>query len=231
MFKRVWEDVAAVRERDPAAQSTLEVLLCYPGVHAILWHRIAHWLWRRRLKLPARLVSNVNRLLTGIEIHPGAVVGDGVFIDHGMGVVIGETAVVGNNVTLYQGVTLGGVSLDPGKRHPTIDDDVVIGAGAAVLGPFTVGQGARVGSNAVVLGAVAAGDTVVGIPARPANASKRRRPEQCRFQAYAAEPGADEDPMAQAFEQLCDHVDALHGRLEQLEAERDAARERERMAS
>ncbi len=230
MFKRLWADVAAVRERDPAARSTLEVLLCYPGLHAVTWHRLAHALWRRRLYLLARMVSNVSRLLTGIEIHPGAQIGVGVFIDHGSGVVIGETAVVGDNVTLYQGVTLGGVSLDPGKRHPTVEDDVVIGAGAAVLGPFAIGRGARVGSNAVVLEAVAAGDTVVGIPARSIR-TKRRRPEQCCFSAYACEPGETEDPQARAVERLCEHVDMLEGRLEALEAEREQARARARLAS
>lgn len=230
MFKRLWDDVAAIRERDPAAHSNVEVLLCYPGLHAVLWHRLAHALWRRRLKLPARFLSNINRLLTGIEIHPGAQIGARVFIDHGMGVVIGETAVVGDNVTLYQGVTLGGVSLDPGKRHPTIENDVVVGAGASVLGPFTVGRGARVGVNAVVLKAVAPGDTVIGIPAHSAT-SKRRRPEQCCFQAYGTEPSEAEDPTIRAVEQLCQHVDMLHARIETLEAERAQDRRRELIAS
>ena len=167
MFKRLAEDIQAVAERDPAARSKLEVLLCYPGVHAVIFHRLAHGLWRRGWLVSGRFVSQIGRWLTGIEIHPGAQLGRRLLIDHGMGVVIGETAVVGDNVTLYQQVTLGGVSLDPGKRHPTVEDDVVIGAGAAVLGPLTIGKGARVGSNAVVLKDVAPGATVVGIPARP----------------------------------------------------------------
>ncbi len=230
MFKRLRNDVAAVRERDPAAHSTLEVLLCYPGLHAVLWHRAAHALWKRGFKLLGRIISNINRLLTGIEIHPGAVIGDGVFIDHGMGVVIGETAVVGDNVTLYQGVTLGGISLDPGKRHPTIEDDVIIGAGAAVLGPFAVGRGARVGSNAVVLHAVAAGDTVVGIPARSA-AAKRRSRDECCFQAYATEPGTDQDPTLAAVERLCEQVELLHARVDELERRELAAPAARRVAS
>ncbi len=230
MFKRLWDDVAAIRERDPAAGSNLEVLLCYPGLHAILWHRLSHALWRRGLKLPARFLSNVNRTLTGIEIHPGAQIGARVFIDHGMAVMIGETAVIGDNVTLYQGVTLGGVSLDPGKRHPTIEDDVVVGAGAAVLGPFTVGRGARVGANAVVLREVAPGDTMIGIPAHSA-ANKRRRPDQCCFQPYGTEPGEAEDPTIRAVDELCKHVDMLHARIETLEAERVQERKRELLAS
>ena len=168
MFKSLREDVEAVFQRDPAARSRLEVILCYPGLHALMFHRLAHWLWRRDWKLGGRFVSQVGRFLTGMEIHPGAVIGRRFFIDHGMGVVIGETAEIGDDVTLYQGVTLGGVSLDPGKRHPTLGNGVVVGAGAAVLGPFTVGDGARIGSNAVVVREVPPGVTVVGIPARPA---------------------------------------------------------------
>jgi serine O-acetyltransferase len=217
MFKRLRNDVAVARERDPAAHSTLEVLLCYPGVHAVIWHRLAHAAWKRGFKLVGRLISNINRLLTGIEIHPGAVIGDGVFIDHGMGVVVGETAVVGDNVTLYQGVTLGGVSLDPGKRHPTIADDVIIGAGAAVLGPFTVGRGARIGSNAVVLHEVGEGETMVGIPAKPISA-KRPRPhrERC-FPAYGTEPGEEQDPLAHEVDAMCERLHELEARLAALE--------------
>ncbi len=220
MFKRLRNDVAAVRERDPAAHSTLEVLLTYPGLHAVVGHRLAHAAWTRGFKLLARVISNVNRFLTGIEIHPGAVLGDGVFIDHGTGVVIGETAVVGDNVTLYQGVTLGGVSLDPGKRHPTIEDDVIIGAGAAVLGPFSVGRGARIGSNAVVLHEVGAGETMVGVPAK-ATAATRVTPQRPRcFPAYGCEPGEEEDPLAQ-------EVDTLRARLQDLEARLAALETRE----
>ncbi|MGH6887237.1 MAG: serine O-acetyltransferase, partial [Geminicoccales bacterium] len=151
MFEDIRGDIEAVVERDPAARSRLEVLLCYPGVHARIVHRLAHVLWNRGWTVTARFISHIGRWLTGIEIHPAAVIGKRLLIDHGMGVVIGETAVIGDDVTLYQQVTLGGVSLEPGKRHPTIEDGVVIGAGAAVLGPFTVGKGARIGSNAVVL--------------------------------------------------------------------------------
>ncbi|MEM7025817.1 MAG: serine O-acetyltransferase, partial [Pseudomonadota bacterium] len=154
MFEDIKGDIKAVFERDPAARSRLEVLLCYPGVHARLIHRVAHHLWHHNWQLTARFISQLGRWLTGIEIHPGATIGKRLLIDHGMGVVIGETAEIGDNVTLYQQVTLGGVSLDASKRHPTIEDDVVIGAGASVLGPFTIGKGARVGANAVVLKAV-----------------------------------------------------------------------------
>jgi serine O-acetyltransferase len=217
MFKRLRNDVAAVRERDPAAHSTLEVLLCYPGLHAVIWHRFAHAAWTRGFKLLARLLSNLNRLFTGIEIHPGAVIGDGVFIDHGMGVVIGETAVVGDNVTLYQGVTLGGVSLDPGKRHPTIEDDVIIGAGAAVLGPFTVHRGARIGSNAVVLHEVGAGETMVGIPAKPVSTKPARAARRPCFPAYGTEPGEEDDPLAQEVDAICARMRELEERLAALE--------------
>ena len=166
MFERLKEDVAAVLDRDPAARSALEVVLCYPGLHALLFHRAAHALWQRRLTTGARFIAHVARFFTGIEIHPGARIGRRVFIDHGMGVVIGETSEIGDNCTIYQGVTLGGTSLHPGKRHPTLEAGVVVGAGAKVLGGFTVGAGARIGSNSVVVKEVPAGATAVGIPAR-----------------------------------------------------------------
>lgn len=182
MFERLREDVAAVLEKDPAARSRLEVLLCYPGVHALVLHRMAHALWGAGLRTLARVVSQCGRMLTGIEIHPGATIGRRVFIDHGMGVVIGETAEVGDDCTIYQGVTLGGVSLHEGKRHPTLEKGVVVGAGAKVLGPFTVGAGARIGSNSVLVKAVPAGATAVGIPARviveDADQPARRRPRR-----------------------------------------------------
>ena len=231
MFKRLRDDIRAVRERDPAAHSQLEILLCYPGLHAVIWHRIAHAVWKRGFKLLGRVISNINRLITGIEIHPGAVLGDGVFIDHGMGVVIGETAVVGNNVTLYQGVTLGGTSAEKGKRHPTVEDDVIIGAGAAVLGPFTVGKGARVGSNAVVLKEVPPGATVVGIPAREAGPKPVVFGNPC-FPAYGTEPGLADDPMVKLVDRLCRQIDRLEGRVEGLEREVKEAKGRpERLAS
>ena len=150
-FQSVREDVAAVFESDPAARSYLEVLLCYPGLHALWAHRINHWLWQHRLRFPARFLSQVARLFTGIEIHPGAEIGRRLFIDHGMGIVIGETAIVGDDVTLYQGVTLGGTGFSTGKRHPTIQDNVTIGSGAKLLGPITVGHGSKVGANTVVI--------------------------------------------------------------------------------
>ena len=158
------EDIHSVFDRDPAARSTLEVLLLYPGLHALWAHRLASWFWRRRLKWLGRAISQAARLITGVEIHPGATIGKNFFIDHGMGVVIGETAEIGNNVTLYHGVTLGGVSLEKGKRHPTIGDNVVVGAGAKILGAITIGEGSRVGANAVVVKAVPPHSVVVGVP-------------------------------------------------------------------
>jgi serine O-acetyltransferase len=158
------EDIRAVFDRDPAARSTLEVLLAYPGLHAVWGYRFSHWFWTHHLKLIGRFLSHVMRFLTGVEIHPGAKICQSLFIDHGMGVVIGETAEIGCNVTLYHGVTLGGVSLEKGKRHPTIEDDVVIGAGAKVLGAITIGRGSRIGANAVVVKTVPANSVVVGVP-------------------------------------------------------------------
>ncbi len=174
MLKTIREDIQCVLERDPAARHWLEVITSYPGLHAIWLHRIAHWLWHRRLKLLARWVSHLARFLTGIEIHPAARIGPRCFIDHGMGVVIGETAEIGADVTLYHGVTLGGVSLEPGKRHPTVEDGVVIGAGAKVLGAITIGRNSRIGANAVVVKDVEPDMVVVGIPGKPV---KRQEPE------------------------------------------------------
>lgn len=174
MFKTIREDIQCVLERDPAARHWLEVVTSYPGLHAIWLHRIAHRLWQMRLKLLARWVSHLARFLTGIEIHPAARIGPRCFIDHGMGVVIGETAEIGADVTLYHGVTLGGVSLEPGKRHPTIEDGVVIGAGAKVLGAITVGRNSRIGANAVVVKDVEPDMVVVGIPGKPV---RRQEPE------------------------------------------------------
>lgn len=165
-FNTLREEIQTVFERDPAARSRLEVILCYPGFHAIIFYRAAHWLWVRKLYLLGRLLSHMGRFFTGIEIHPGATIGKRFFIDHGMGVVIGETAEVGNDVTIYQGVTLGGVSLNKGKRHPTIEDNVVVGSGAKVLGSFTVHKNAKIGSNSVVVKEVPEDATVVGIPGK-----------------------------------------------------------------
>jgi serine O-acetyltransferase len=215
MFKTLSEDMQAVLERDPAARSKLEVLLCYPGLHAVLIHRVAHALWRRGWLLSARLLSQFARWLTGIEIHPGAQLGRRLLIDHGMGLVVGETAVIGDNVTLYQNVTLGGVSLNPGKRHPTLEDDVVIGAGAAVLGPFTVGRGARIGSNAVVLREVPPGATMVGVPARQVGPQPAAT-EHC-FPAYGVEPGVTIDPVSRALDRLTQEFEQLNLRVAELE--------------
>lgn len=166
VIKTLKEEIQTVFERDPAARSRLEVIFCYPGFHAMLFYRLAHWFWVRRLFLLGRLLSHMGRFFTGIEIHPGATIGKRFFIDHGMGVVIGETAEVGDDVTIYQGVTLGGVSLNKGKRHPTIEDNVVVGSGAKVLGSFTVHKNAKIGSNSVVVKEVPENGTVVGIPGK-----------------------------------------------------------------
>lgn len=163
MFKGLRQEIKSFMERDPAAKGVLEVLFLYPGFHAIILHRIAHWFYRIKLFFIARLISNINRFFTGIEIHPGAKIGKGLFIDHGIGVVIGETTEIGDNCTIYQGATLGGTGKDKGKRHPTIGNNVLISAGAKILGPFVVGDNARIGANAVVLGEVPANSTVVGV--------------------------------------------------------------------
>jgi len=166
IFKTIKRDLDVVLERDPAARSRLEVLLCYPGFHALLWHRLAHWLYKRGWLVLARLVSQINRTLTQIEIHPGAEIGEGFFIDHGAGVVIGETTVIGNNVTLYQGVTLGGTGKERGKRHPTLGNNVVVSAGAKILGTITIGDNVKIGAGSVVLKDVPPNCTVVGVPGR-----------------------------------------------------------------
>lgn len=175
MIRTLREDVRSVFDRDPAARSTLEVLLCYAGLHAIWDHRIAHWLWNHNMKLSARMLSQLSRFFTGIEIHPGAVIGRRFFIDHGMGVVIGETAEIGDDVTMYHGVTLGGVSTHKGKRHPTIGDGVVIGAGAKILGAIKIGSGSRVGANAVVVDEIPPDSVVVGVPGHPVHKEKSSR--------------------------------------------------------
>lgn len=227
MFKRMKEDIASVFHRDPAARHTLEVLFCYPGLHAIWIHRASHWLWQHDARLVARMLAHFARWMTGIEIHPGVKLGRRFFIDHGMGVVIGETAEIGNDVTLYQGVTLGGTSWGKGKRHPTLEDGVVVGAGAKVLGPFTVGAGAKIGSNAVVTKAVPAGATAVGIPGRiilkePAAEPSEEGEQSARRQAMAEKLGFDAygvtndmpDPVARAIERMLDHMHAVDKRLE-----------------
>ncbi|MGE5598074.1 MAG: serine O-acetyltransferase [Bacteroidota bacterium] len=213
MFKRLRRDVQAVFERDPAAKNLLEVLLCYPGLHAVWAHRLAHRLYMWRLYTLARLVSQLARFLTGIEIHPGAVIGEGLFIDHGMGVVIGETAEIGRDVTLYQGVTLGGTGKEKGKRHPTIGDGVTIAAGAKVLGSFRVGDGAKIGAGAVVLREVPPHTTVVGVPGRVVVQEGKRVGADLE---HARIP----DPVARMFECLQHKVIELEGRLRALEEEK-----------
>lgn len=226
MFRHLREDIRAVFDRDPAARSFWEVLTCYPGIHALILHRIAHWLWGHRLRWLARFTAHISRFLTGIEIHPGATIGRRFFIDHGMGVVIGETALIGNDVTLYHGVTLGGTSWNKGKRHPTLEDGVVIGAGAKVLGPITIAAGARVGSNAVVTKAVPAGATAVGNPARILDRSEQSKQREAQaekmgFSAYAV--GRDQDdPLAKAIHGLLDHAAETDRRLASLLRELDA---------
>lgn len=216
-FKTLQEDIASIRQRDPAAHSWLEVVLCYPGLHAVLVYRLAHWCWGRGFRLLGRFLSHLGKIFTGIEIHPGARIGRRLFIDHGTGVVIGETAIIGDDVTLYHGVTLGGTSLHKGKRHPTLEDGVIIGSGAQVLGPITVGQGARVGANAVALTDVPPGVTVVGIPARMV--MRRPKPGEPEFCAYGL-PGEDlPDPVARAMDTLRGQVTELMGRVQELEAE------------
>jgi len=220
MFKQLREDIQAVFERDPAARNTLEVVLTYPGIHALILHRVAHQLWQHELKGSARVLATFSRFLTGVEIHPAAKIGRRLFIDHGMGVVIGETAEIGDDVTLYHGVTLGGTSWQKGKRHPTLEDGVVVGAGAKVLGPFTVGKDAKIGSNAVVTKPVPAGVTAVGNPARHILKDKPE-PDLARqdfvqtigFQAYATSPDLP-DPVAQAIQVLLDHMQATDRRID-----------------
>ncbi|AUM00004.1 MAG TPA: serine O-acetyltransferase [Pseudothauera hydrothermalis] len=227
MFEHLREDLASVRERDPAARSTWEVLTCYPGIHALMLHRLAHAAWRRGFHWLGRFISHIGRFLTGIEIHPGARIGRRVFIDHGMGVVIGETAEIGDDCTIYQGVTLGGTSLYRGeKRHPTLGKGVVVGAGAKVLGGFTVGDGAKIGSNAVVVKPVPAGATAVGNPARildPARDSAReQKAEQMGFSAYGVTRDMD-DPLSKALHGLLDHAVETDRRFEALLKRLEAA--------
>jgi serine O-acetyltransferase len=232
MFSRLREDIACVFERDPAARSSWEVLTCYPGFHALTLHRLSHWLWQNRFRWLARFCSHIGRFFTGIEIHPGATVGRRVFIDHGMGVVIGETAEIGDDCTLYHGVTLGGTSWHKGKRHPTLLAGVVVGAGAKVIGPITIGEGAKIGSNAVVVKDVPAAATAVGIPARvildEQDKSREEKAAKLGFSAYAVT--RDDDPMSKAIEGLLDHSNELDERiamilkeLEALKADQDSA--------
>jgi serine O-acetyltransferase len=211
VFDAIRNDIRVVRERDPAARSTLEVLLCYPGVHALAFHRLAHALWGARWGTLARFVSHVSRFLTGIEIHPAARIGPGLFIDHGMGVVIGETAEVGENVTLLQGVTLGGTSLRREKRHPTLGDNVVVGAGAKIIGAFTIGDGSRIGAGSVVVREVPPNSVVVGVPGRVTHRDGQRVTHGIDLN-QADLP----DPVARAIEQLMERIRSLEADLEAL---------------
>ncbi|MDC9720306.1 MAG: serine O-acetyltransferase [Gammaproteobacteria bacterium] len=217
MFRHLKEDIASVFHRDPAARNFVEVLTCYPGLHALLLHRISHSLWTIGLKWLARYLSTLTRWLTGIEIHPGAQIGNRFFIDHGMGVVIGETAIIGDDVTLYHGVTLGGTTWEKGKRHPTLHDGVVVGAGAKILGPFEVGKNARVGSNAVVTKPVPANATVVGIPGRiielPTEEEQKSRQDLVeKFDAYGVSSDLP-DPVAKSISAMLDHMHAVDKKL------------------
>jgi serine O-acetyltransferase len=219
MFERLREDIDSIIERDPAARNSWEVLTCYPGLHAIVMHRWANWCWRNDMKWLGRFISQVARGLTGIEIHPGATVGRRVFIDHGMGVVVGETAEIGDDCTIYQGVTLGGTSLSKGaKRHPTLERGVIIGAGAKVLGGFTVGEGAKVGSNAVVVKEVPPGATAVGNPAHIVHKEEQKRREEAAarmFAAYGVTPNGD-DPMSVALQGLINNAAAQEEQLKKI---------------
>jgi serine O-acetyltransferase len=220
MLDGVREDIRCVFDRDPAARSTWEIITCYPGFHARLFHRLSHRLWGWGLEWAARFVSHMGRWLTGIEIHPGARIGRRFFIDHGMGVVIGETAEIGDDVTLYHGVTLGGTTWNQGKRHPTLANDVVVGAGAKILGPIHVGQGAKVGSNAVVVRDVPAGCTAVGIPARiiePGKDAQREKvAERLGFSAYGISSDMN-DPVVKAIHSVLDHIVIIDARLQEME--------------
>ena len=217
MFDRMRRDVRTVLDRDPAARSALEVVLCYPGVHAIWLYRPAHWLWQRGWKTAARFLSHIGRFLTGIEIHPAAELGPGLFIDHGMGVVIGETAEVGEDVTLLHGVTLGGTSLKKEKRHPTLGNNVVVGAGAGVFGAFTIGAGSRIGAGSVVVRAVPPNSVVVGVPGRVTSRDGQRMSGEIDLDQVDLP-----DPLARTLEQLLDRIRSLEAEVERLQRAADA---------
>ncbi len=212
------EEIKVIKERDPAIKSTAEVFL-YPSLYAILFHKLAHWLYKKNIYFLARLISQISRGLTGIEIHPGATIGSGLFIDHGMGVVIGETAELGNNVTIYQGVTLGGTGKDTGKRHPTIGNNVMIGTGAKVLGPFKVGDNAKIAAGAVVLSAVPSNCTVVGVPGRIVERTKQE--DTCNSLNEMLNQVKVPDPIATQFCKMCNKIDKLETELKQLKKQNE----------
>lgn len=224
MFQRLREDIGSVFDRDPAARTSFEVLTTYPGVHAVIFYRLSHALWNLRLKWPARFLSTLARWITGIEIHPAAKIGRRFFIDHGMGVVVGETAEIGDDCTLYHGVTLGGTTWKKGKRHPTLGNDVVVGAGAKVLGPIVIGAAARIGSNAVVVKDIPPGATVVGIPGRVVKQMAAQDEHDQRRRAFAKKIGFDAygttqdmpDPVANAIDRMLDHIHAMDSKVEML---------------
>ena len=222
MINLIKEDIACVFERDPAAQTIWEVIFVYPGFHAVLLHRVCHALWAKGFKFIASLIAHIGRWLTGIEIHPGAVIGRRFFIDHGMGVVIGETTIIGDDCTLYHGVTLGGTSWNKGKRHPTLKNSVVVGAGAKILGPIEVGENARVGSNSVVLKAVPDGATVVGIPGRVVgakdthHAERKKIADKIGFDAYGTTADSP-DPVAYTINHMLDHIQMLDKQMSDMQ--------------
>ncbi|MGI6112878.1 MAG: serine O-acetyltransferase [Mahellales bacterium] len=219
MIKRLKNDIRAVLSRDPAARNALEVVLCYPGFHAVVMHRFAHFLYKKDFKLLARIISQFNRFFTGIEIHPGAVIGEGLFIDHGMGVVIGETTEIGNNVTIYQGATLGGTGKETGKRHPTIGNNVVISSGAKILGPFKVGDNSKIGAGAVVLKEVPPNCTVVGVPGRIVK--KDDRPVKLALEDVDLDQVRLPDPVTEDIKQLLQRVEELEKRIKKMEGNVD----------
>ena len=225
MLTQIIEEIKSIFERDPAARNAPEVILCYPGFQAVLIYRLSNIMWKAKLKLIARITANIGRIITGIEIHPAAKIGKKLFIDHGIGVVIGETAVIGDGCTLYHGVTLGGVSWKKGKRHPTLGDKVIIGAGAKVLGPITIGNGSKIGSNAVVLEDVPDRTTVVGIPARTANDYDEQRLDERNqdsnaFRPYGQSPGLS-DPIDETINLLIKKIDSLEKELSNIKSSQE----------
>ena len=210
LLGKLREDIQTVRDRDPAARNMVEIVLCYPGLHALLFHRVAHFLWRHRMRLLGRLISHLSRFLTGVEIHPGVEIGRRFFIDHGSGVVVGETTQIGDDVLMYQGVVLGGTSLEKGKRHPTIGNNVVIGSAAILLGPIMVGDGARIGANSVVVRSVPQGAIVVGVPGRVV--------EDRREHVMDLQHGELPDPFSEAMRLILEEQIALRDRLAKLES-------------